>query len=116
MVTPVDHPGVGAERPRCLADQAPNTPVAAGPVFGFTGELNPAARVTAEAEMEDPSPPFSSSRQGLPVLTKSRKKTVLQRRYGEIQHTERECLELIPGRTGVVTEVVTGLRKGEIRS
>ena len=33
------------------------------PVFGVAGELNPDIRVTAEAEMGLPSPPFSLCRQ-----------------------------------------------------
>ena len=60
--------GAGAERLRCPPPEiirAPNTPVPVGPVFGFTGELNPATRVTAEAAMDLPSPPFSSCREGI---------------------------------------------------
>ena len=43
-------------------------------MFGLTGGLNPAARVTAEAEMEGPSPPLSTSDSGHPQMQKSRKK------------------------------------------
>ena len=48
-----------------LSDRAPNTLVVAGPVFGVAGELSAAARITAEAEMDLPSPPFSSCREGI---------------------------------------------------
>ena len=41
----------------------PGLVVLASPVFGVGGELNAAARVTAEAERDLPSPPFSSRRQ-----------------------------------------------------
>ena len=49
-------------------------PLPEPPVFGLTGGLNPAARVTAEAEMEGPSPPLSTSDSGHPQMQKSRKK------------------------------------------
>ena len=55
----------GCDTPPPEIIRAPNTPVPVGPVFGFTGELNPATRVTEEAEMDIPSPPFSSCREGI---------------------------------------------------
>ena len=109
-----------AERLRCPPPEiirAPNTPVPVGPVFGFTGELNPATRVTAEAAMEGPSPPFFSGRQFIHFCKSLGKKWCYkERRYGAMQPQQEGCLELIPGRTGVVTEMVTGPRKWEIRS
>ena len=69
-----------AERLRCPPPEiirAPNTPVPVGPVFGFTDELNPATRVTAEAAMDLPSPPFFFGPSVHPLLQKSRKKMVL---------------------------------------
>ena len=42
-------------------------------MFGFTGELKAAIRVTAEAEMDLPSPPFSTSDSGHPLLPKRHK-------------------------------------------
>ena len=41
----------------------PGLVVLASPVLGVGDEMNAAARVTAEAEMDLPSPPFSSRRQ-----------------------------------------------------
>ena len=43
------------------------------PSAGSPGELNPAARVTAEAAMDLPSPPFSSSDSGHQLLLKRHK-------------------------------------------
>ena len=42
-------------------------------MFGVAGELNPEIRVTAEAEMDLPSPPFSTSDSGHPLLLKRHK-------------------------------------------
>ena len=49
-------------------------------------------------------------------MTKSPKKNGAIRGYGAMQPQQEGCLELIPERTGVVTGVVTGPRKWEIRS
>ena len=54
--------------------QGAEHPCSRAPVFGVAGGLNPAARVTAEAEMEGPSPPLSTSDSGHPQMQKSRKK------------------------------------------
>ena len=46
----------------------------------------------------------------------SKKNWCYKEEYGVIQSQKEGCLELMPGITGVVTEVVTGPRKWEIRS
>ena len=63
-----------------LSDRVPNTLVVAGPVFGVAGELNAAARIIAEAEMEGPSPPFSSWRQAIHFCKNPGGQTMLQRK------------------------------------
>ena len=48
---------------RRAEDSQRRTPASRAPVFGFTDELDHAARVTEKAEMDIPSPPFSSCRE-----------------------------------------------------
>ena len=52
----------------------------------ITGELNPAIRVTAEAEMYDPSPFFLRAIR-LPRFDKVRENSPCYRRYGLIQRS-----------------------------
>ena len=83
------------KRLRKSKTQGAEHPVVAGPVFGFTGELNPAARVTAEAEMDLPSPPFPTSDSGHPLLLKRHKGKVCYTKDMEQFSIEQEYPELI---------------------
>ena len=83
--------GAPSEEAQKSKTQGAEHPCSRAPVFGVAGGLNPAARVTAEAEMDLPSPPLSTSDSGHPQMQKSRKKLVLQQIHGAIQQAHRRA-------------------------
>ena len=60
-----------------LVVRTPNTPAPGHPAPDFTHELDHAARVTKEEEMDILSPPFSSCREGIRCRQSLQKQMVL---------------------------------------
>ena len=64
-------------------------------MFSLTGELKVEIRVTEKAAMDLPSPPFSTSDSGHPLLLKRQKKELCYKKCMEQSSIEQEYPELI---------------------